>query len=263
MKNRCVAGCWRRFGQVWLGAALAGVLFAACTETVKQPKVSPERELTNRYNLAQVYLSQGRAKEAIPLLEEVTRRDPKHAGAHNLLGVVYWSLGQTQRARDEYERSLEIDPYLTDARVNLGVLFSEAEDYERAREEFQLALEDRTYISPEKPLVNLAVNDIKLGHPREALVRTEEAIRRNPLYTPAYRVFVDALRQADPEVAGVEYRTLARDLARSQDFHLNLGEAFLKKDDLRRARFHLEKAVKINPSSEQAGQARKVLDTIR
>ncbi len=263
MKTRCVARYRRWFGLVWVSAVLAGALFAACTDAVKKPEVSAQRRLTNQYNLARVYLNQGRAKEAIPLLQEVLGKDSNHAGAHNLLGVVYWSLGQAEQARGEFERALEISPYMTDARVNLGVLFSEAGNYERAREEFQLALEDRTYVSPEKPLVNLAVNDIKLGRPREALVRAEEAIRRNPLYTRAYSVFVDALHQSDPDVAGVEYRTLARELAQSQDFHLNLGEAFLKKDDSRRARFHLEKVVEINPSSEQAGQARKTLDTIR
>jgi superkiller protein 3 len=248
---------------VWLGFAAAMVLPAACSGGDKDPTLSPRREITNRYNMARVYLNQGRALDAIPLLEEVIEKEPRHAEAHNLLGVVFWTLGQPEKAQAILERALEISPYLSDARVNLGVLFSEGGDYERARQEFERALKDRNYATPEKPLVNLAVNDIKQGRPREALVQAEKAIRHNPLYARAYGVFVEALRKADPKVAGVEYRTLVRALDGSQDFHLNLGNAFLEKQDRKRARYHLEKVVDLNPSNEQAGQARKNLETLR
>ncbi|MEE9218254.1 MAG: tetratricopeptide repeat protein [Acidobacteriota bacterium] len=243
-----------------LGAALA---LAGCFG--KSSGRSPPRShrVSVNYNMARVYLNQGKIQKAIQLLEEVLDEEPKHARACNLLGLVYWTISEPEEARGHFERALKINPYFSDARVNLGVLYSEEQQFEQAKIQFQLALKDRTYATPEKPLVNLAVNEMHQGRPQEALSRAEEAIRRNKHYTRAYQVFVQALRKVDPVVAGAEYRTLVRELERSQDFHLNLGEAFLEEEDSRRARVHLKRVVQLDPSSELAQQARRTLDQLR
>jgi Tfp pilus assembly protein PilF len=192
----------------------------------------------------------------------VLKENPRHAEARNLLGLVHWSVGRRAEARGEFARALEINPYFSDARVNLGVIMSEEGHFGEAEAEFQRALDDKTYPTPEKPLVNLAVNLMKQGRPRQALERAERAIRTNPRYTRAFEVFVQALQGAERDGAGVEYRTLLRDLDRSQDFHLNLAQAFLKENDSRRARAHLQRVVALDSASEQATRARQALEKI-
>lgn len=242
--------------------ALAALAALGCASR-SRPAISPvTREVSTRYNLARIYLEQGKVQESIRLLHEVLEEEPRHDEARNLLGLVYWSIGRLPEARAEFERALEINPYQSDARVNLGVVLSEQGQYERANEEFRRALADKTYPTPEKPLVNLAVNKIKQGHPREALKEADQAIRRNPRYQRAYEVYVQALQKADRGTAGAEYQTLMRDMDRSLDFHLNLAEAFLKENDRRRARAHLERVVALDPSSEQASKARQTLEKL-
>jgi Tfp pilus assembly protein PilF len=225
----------------------------------KRATSSPTKESMTRYNLARIYLEQGKVQESIALLQQVTRDAPRYAEARNLLGLAHWSVTQRPQARAEFERALEINPLLTDARVNLGVVLSEEGDYARAEAEFRRALEDRTYATPEKPLANLAINQLKQGQPQQALEHAARAIRANQAYARAYDIYVQALGKAAGGAAGLEYQTLARDLDASLDFHLNLGQAFLKGNDGRRARPHLMRVVALNPSSDQASRARQAL----
>lgn len=252
-------GHWRAGIGVMAALAACG---PGCASRGKPPMGASSREVATRYNMARVYIEQGKVQESIRLLEEVLKEEPRHDGARNLLGLVYWSIGKMPEARSEFERALEINPYQSDARVNLGVVLSEQGDYPRADAEFLRVLDDKTYPTPEKPLVNLAVNQIRQGRHGQAMERAGQAIRRNPAYARAYEVYVEALRKTDGASAGIEYRTLLRDMDRSLDFHLNLAEAFLKEDDLRLARTHLERVVALEPGSEQAARARRTLEKI-
>jgi len=247
---------WR----TWV-AGMAGFL-VGCSSGAPLPGAAPSRQNATRYNMARVYLEQGKVQESIRALEGLLKDDPKNADAHNLLGVVYWSISRREEARSEFEKALDLDEYMSDARVNLGVILSEEGEYSKAEAEFRRALDDRTYATPEKPLVNLAVNHLKLGRAGEAMTDAQEAIRRNPRYARAYEIYVEALQKADPGATGTEYRTLLRDMDRSQDFHLNLAEAFLKENDSRHARAHFRRVVALDPASEQAGKARQALEKL-
>jgi Tfp pilus assembly protein PilF len=250
-----------RGGKVRALLALVAALGAGVGGCSSGRKVTsnPSKDSTTRYNLARIYLEQGNVQESIDLLEQVIRDSPRYAEARNLLGLAHWSVTQRPQARAEFERALEINPLLTDARVNLGVILSEEADYASAEAEFRRALEDRTYPTPEKPLVNLAVNQLKQGQARQALDHAGRAIRTNQAYPRAYDVYVQALGKTAGAEAGPEYQALARELDSSLDFHLNLGKAFLKASDGRRARPHLMRVVALNPSSEQASKARQAL----
>lgn len=241
---------------------LAAFLFCACATRGKPAMSATSREISTRTQMARVYLEQGKVQESMQLLREVLKEEPRHDGARNLLGLVYWSIGKLPEARAEFERALEANPYQSDARVNLGVVLSESGEYDKANAEFQRVLEDKTYATPEKPLVNLALNEMKQGKTRAAMMQAERAIRRSPGYARAYEVYVQALRQSDAAAASVEFETLVREMDRSLDFHLNLGEAFVKENDRRRARFHLQKAVALGPGSEQAVKARQSLEKL-
>jgi len=246
----------------WLALAAVAALAVGCSTRGKPAVAAASRDISTRYNMARIYLEQGRPQDSIRLLKQVLDQVPRHDGARNLLGLVHWSTGRLEQARAEFERALEINPYLSDARVNLGVVLSEQGDYTRADAEFRRTLEDKTYPTPEKPLVNLALNQMKQGKPREALARAGEAIRTNPRHVRAYEVYVQALRTAGAAGAGTEYQTLQRDMDRSLDFHLNLAEAFVREKDNARARAHLQRVVALEPDSEQATRARQSLEKI-
>jgi tetratricopeptide (TPR) repeat protein len=61
-------------------------------------------------NLAVVYTSQGRAQEALALLQAATQACPSYAEAYNNLGVLQRDVGAIPEAIASYEQSLQLCP---------------------------------------------------------------------------------------------------------------------------------------------------------
>jgi tetratricopeptide (TPR) repeat protein len=61
-------------------------------------------------DLGTLLLKQGKAEDAVPLLEKAIRLDPKLEAAHFQLGRAYARLGQGQKADTAYEKSFELSP---------------------------------------------------------------------------------------------------------------------------------------------------------
>lgn len=71
-------------------------------------------------------IEEGRAPEAIPLLEAAAQKQPDSAAIHFHLGFALSEAGQDQRAIAAFRRVLEIDPGLRPARLNLAHLLIRA-----------------------------------------------------------------------------------------------------------------------------------------
>ncbi len=79
---------------------------AAIAELRQALALDPERD-TSRWLLAILYASGRRPTDAIPVLEELVRRQPQHADAHLLLAQCLWETGRRTEAlrhRDEGQR---------------------------------------------------------------------------------------------------------------------------------------------------------------
>jgi Tfp pilus assembly protein PilF len=78
----------------------------AITELRQALALDAERD-TSRWLLAILYVSSRRSVDAIPVLEELVRRQPRHADAHLLLAQCLWDTGrpaEASRHRDEGQR---------------------------------------------------------------------------------------------------------------------------------------------------------------
>jgi len=72
-----------------------------------------EEERTEETRLA-------RQREAIFHYEEAIRLNPRHAFAHNNLGMVYHRIGELDKAELHFRRSVEVEPEMAQAQNNLG-----------------------------------------------------------------------------------------------------------------------------------------------
>ena len=102
----------------------------------------PQDEDT-RAHLGQCLLRQNRAEEALPLLEEVCKANPKHDYGHTLMALAETlrAIGQKERAIAVFEQVTENHSYAR-ARVQLAELYLEAGRAHDARQQIEEVLAD-------------------------------------------------------------------------------------------------------------------------
>jgi Flp pilus assembly protein TadD len=64
---------------------------------------------------------QGRSSDAIRQFQETIRVDPRHAQAHNNLGIALAKQGQTDEAIRHFQEALRLNPDSAEARKNLAI----------------------------------------------------------------------------------------------------------------------------------------------
>ena len=107
-----------------------------------------------------------REAQAIYHYQEAIRINPKHAFAHNNLGMIYFRTGNLTEAIKNFKRAIEIEPLLVQAHNNLGVALAEMGSFQQAISAFEAAM--KVVPSDEKPLLNLAMAHESLGEISEA-----------------------------------------------------------------------------------------------
>jgi tetratricopeptide (TPR) repeat protein len=78
-------------------------------ETVTH-KTSVPVEPVTPYESIQKLVGEGKQQEAISALEQFLTHNPRHALAHNDLGVLYYNTGSTQKSLEQYRTAVELDP---------------------------------------------------------------------------------------------------------------------------------------------------------
>jgi len=95
----------------WLGLAhrRRGDLGSAEKELLRAMELGPD-QVGPAANLGSIYLQEGRAEEAVSVLERALGRDPASVEVRTNLIVALGRLGKVDRARDLFEEGLRIVP---------------------------------------------------------------------------------------------------------------------------------------------------------
>lgn len=101
------------------------------------------------YAKAEGLIKTGKYADAIPLLEQVTAKDPKNADAHNYLGYSHRQIGQVDLALQSYRTALKIDPSHRGANEYLGELYLQLGQLDKAEERLQV-LDDACFLGCEE-----------------------------------------------------------------------------------------------------------------
>lgn len=101
--------------------------------------------------LAAKLRKRGRPEEALPLVSELVRLNPKEAGFWADYGDVLSALGQHTEALKAYERSIEIDPSMEASHEGFAQVLAKSGDLARAESEYRatLSVYDAQYKSGE------------------------------------------------------------------------------------------------------------------
>ena len=238
-----------------LGYVGAGAEAAAATTT---PSGDPKEMIAvfNRLRRANSAVRERRFGDALPLLAEVLRRDPRNAFARLVMGSAHLGMGRYAQAIAWFKKYLELvptsvyahhwiavchlqrgaredalreaevvlamDPRFTDARVMKGAILAARGDHPGAIAELRAAVA----ADPAKPMLRLDLAKVlaEAGQPAAARGEYEAALRIDSDYVPAL-VGLGALQAGQGEHQAAQ-RTLLRALEldpRSDEARFNLA----------------------------------------
>ncbi len=130
--------------------------------------------------------NQHKFDEALPIVEEVTRTDPKNSEAWRTLAQIHWShMHNPDKAYDELIESLRCNPKNIWALVLMGNLLTrEMKDVEHAKEYYDKVLE--YYPDNAIALNNIGATYMENNHFKEALPYLEKALSIDDSYANSY-----------------------------------------------------------------------------
>ncbi len=207
--------------------------------------------LPARYSLAQSYLSQGKAAEALQVAEEVIAVAPQDAQAELLHASCLTAAGQYRSARAELNRLIDQYPKAPQVRFRLGVLDIAEHKYREAEATFR-QIEGPLSKDPEV-LAGLAESLRGLGQGPKAIQMIQEELKRNP-NSPGLRQVLARIAAASRnyDVVVDQYTQLAAAAPGSTAVQLSLAAAYQAKGDSTAALGVIQKVVSADPKSMPA-----------
>jgi tetratricopeptide (TPR) repeat protein len=177
-------------------------------------------------NLGAIYNLLDQLDEAVTVLRKGIALEPGRSEGYYNLGLVYRRKGQTDLAIHAYREALRINPRLADAQYNLGNVYLEKEMYAQAVECYQHALQIR--VGWEKALHGLEAAREALAEQQEEQ-HQEEAESASVAAAKADAKKLDPTRLLDPEEHGVVLTALHKSTVEAEEtaktFHeLTQGE---------------------------------------
>jgi tetratricopeptide (TPR) repeat protein len=178
--------------------------------------------------LGRVEVKQGEAEQALATSQEWIKRNPGYARAYLLTGSLEESMGNWKAAEQQYRKAIELQPHYADAENNLAYLLLQT----GGNTDIALSLARSAHSeAPDVPTISDTL---------------AWAYYHKGLYKMSISLLEDALK-AEPQNAL---------------YHFHIGLAYGKIDDRSQARFHLRRALAIEPNSAQADLARKQLQDL-
>jgi Flp pilus assembly protein TadD len=249
-------------------------------------------------DLGLTHEAQGKMAAAEAAYQRATEIDDRFAEAFNNLGVLLREAGKLDEARGALQRAASLDPDLTAAHFNLGLTYEDQRRYDDAEHEYLVAIEQLP--GDPVPRINLAMMYLQIGRAEDAAVQLRaartsvrgdvllsiavgEGLRRAGSPQEAVSVLRGALDDSGDrpptellaELALAYYATGELDSAEktmrraiSQDeidpaLQYAYGSILAKQGQVGKARFHLRRAVKLDPAGPYAERARKRLESLK
>jgi len=195
---------------------------------------------------------EGRSAEAVEPLMAAVQLLPGSGEAHNALGEAFNNLNALEQARGEFEKAVQLAPNLAQAHVNLGMVLAQTDELTRAAEHLDRAIA----MLGDKP-------DAALAHYLRAKVHTDLseveqasadlqiAVRLHPDFAEAWSDLGQARKTLQDDAGALAAFKRAVALHPNDPVALTrLGAEYLRQGQLRPAILHLQKSYRIDPKDQ-------------
>ncbi|MBI3406955.1 MAG: tetratricopeptide repeat protein [Planctomycetes bacterium] len=212
-------------------------------------RMSPE-SADDHYLSARELVAEGKTHQAVPLLRQATRLDPRHFWAWFLLGKCYLDMGEDVRAATCYSVCITLQPQSAAAYFNRGLAYLQQKEYAQARADFDqtVALQPANV----EAYLNRALTLLALKEPAAAAADLSEAFKHGEPPTRVYFLRARAREAAGDKVGAQADRAEGmRRRPTDEKSWIARGLARLNKEP-GQALEDFEQALAVNPRSRAA-----------
>lgn len=249
---------------------LAAVLAVGCGGTRHTPdggtdpaEAIERLDTPGKIRVAQSYYQNGRAAQALTIMQEAIASDPGSAAARNYTGQLLLLMDRLPEAEEMLRSALVADPYMTDVHNNLGAVYDRMGDPNRAEQEFLAVLEDPTYPTPERAYLNLGKLYESQGRRQEAITMMRRSVEANTGFHQGHYELAGLLeKDGRLEEAAQLYEVAAPTFRGSATYHLRLGLTYFRLGRKVEARRQFEQVRELSPGSESAAKAAEYLELL-
>lgn len=167
---------------------LAFVL-AACSSTKEvkplySNKVSKQKEVEARVQIALLYMEGDNNAEAISELERAMAIDPKSPRVHEVLALVLERVGELARAEKHFKTMVRYDGKYSRGRANYGYFLMRQEKFSAAYKQLEVAASDIYYPRRAEAYQQMGVCAERMGREEEMLKNYQKAISIDRNFAP-------------------------------------------------------------------------------
>jgi len=218
-----------------------------CREVLERAPRNPDALVL----LGIILLTTGRARDAIPPLEQVLAVEPRHGVALENLGLAHLMLGEFAEAARALHSAAAIPGAPASVFMRLGAAMLNGGQHAEAVRALQRALE----LDPQNPDIHLNLGQAAhhTGDPARARQHFETALRLSPDHTDAmFNLGVICLEEQQLDGARSWFERALVSTPHRTDALVNLGLVAQQQQRLDEAIAHLRRAIEIDPSLARA-----------
>ena len=253
----------KRASPCWRAGALASLLAAAgCSpQLASPPKENPVLADLVDYRSGLTMLREGRADEAISLLQRARQASPRDPHVPNAMGLALLYKKDYPGALKAFSDALSLDTTFVEARNNRGVAYFQAGKWDDAEADFQAVLDGPP--TPEKVNAhyNLGLLQDKRGRYRDAEREYSLAIADSPDNTRAYRARgLARIKLEQTSNALEDFLVVLKDEPKDPVANYQAAICLLASGRRDLARKFMQRAVEASPESDEGRKAKRWLD---
>ncbi len=153
----------------------------AAASAMQKGGTAPLAKVEELNRRAAAAMAASRFEEAIPLLEQLVKLQPRSAEILSNLGLAYYSTSRYDKAAESYRQALKLDPRLPHAGAFLGMAEAEAGRYQEALPHLEKAFATETDKELKRMVgINLEQLHVALRQPLRAAEVVQVLLRDHP-----------------------------------------------------------------------------------
>jgi Tfp pilus assembly protein PilF len=240
--------------------AAVGLALALGPSAVAHAQANKMSDSEASFNAGLAHLRENRPALALEQFKKAIKEDPKNAYAYKGLGLTYAQLGKLSEAIASFRKALELNPYYVDVRNDLGTALVLSGKRAEGKAEFLAAFNDPTNPTPEISARNLGQAYLEEKNYREAVNWFRTSFTRNKSYPEPYLGFADAVvAMGHPDEAVVPLEMAVKEVPGQPFLLVALGEAYYKTGRFTEAKSRLEEAARRDPSGPAGRRATELI----